>query len=293
MFIRRNRVEAVAEAFSLMGYEGLIRFDSKEPEYATIKTLYEHGLSPEFLALTVVCAGVNDFQLGAGGAEAYWSSLTEIVSRNLSNIRSVEDVRRVMEEHLKEPVCKRLITLRRERLRRFFGSGFPKWLMSNLDKARGDPRGFWIRLAQSLNNELKQKTVVFTVKVFDLFNLVVYGEYLSLPYDIPIPVDVHVARVALSSGIVGDVKEELVRRAWAMVAEGMSKRWRIHVSLLRLDSLVWQIGKIMSRQRFERASCKDAIIRYLSRELKIPSEHARAIAEEMMYNIEILREIHL
>lgn len=89
--------------------------------------------------------------------------------------------------------------------------------------------------------------MAFTVNVFDLFNLVVYKEYLPLPYDIPIPVDIHVTRVALSSGIVGSMEEEAVRRAWAMVAKSLTRRLGRPVSLLRLDSLVWRIGKLMNR----------------------------------------------
>jgi len=58
-----------------------------------------------------------------------------------------------------------------------------------------NPKEVWYRLAEVLNNKPQQKTIVFAMKVLDLITLIAKGHYAKFPLNIPIPLDMHVARM--------------------------------------------------------------------------------------------------
>ncbi|MEM2914466.1 MAG: hypothetical protein QXH91_03570 [Candidatus Bathyarchaeia archaeon] len=72
-----KRIEIVAELFVNLGFDRIIRFDCLEPEYAALKKIFKLNTQPEYLGLIALSAGVIDFQLGLGGAERFWKTLSE------------------------------------------------------------------------------------------------------------------------------------------------------------------------------------------------------------------------
>ena len=134
------------------------------------------------------------------------------------------------------------------------------------------------------------------MKVLDLISLLVNGSYANFSRDVPIPLDVHVARMALYSGIIegdgSEISEQAIQRnkrvflrAWGDVAEGVSKMLGRRISPLRIDSLVWQLSKEAQKAGYKRNHAIRYIIRYLVDVANIDENAARNVAQELAYNM--------
>ncbi|RLE50497.1 MAG: hypothetical protein DRJ33_07360, partial [Candidatus Methanomethylicota archaeon] len=120
--------------------------------------------------------------------------------------------------------------------------------------------------------------------------------YASFPKKVPIPLDVHVARMALYSGIVEDglpenLKDNIQRikdiflMAWSYVAEKVSEILNKDISPLRIDSLIWQLSKEAQKVNYERRHAAKYIVRYLVGKAGISESAAIKVAQELTYNM--------
>lgn len=276
--VNLNRINELSEALASLGFEGIIRFDLYEPEYHALKNIYLSGVEPKYLSLTGVLAGISDYQLGYGGAEVYWNTL-ESTFKKFGVISSLGQVEILMKAFLSEPINARFRNTKIQRINKLFKSNFCRWLVENYDKLLADPVEVWKRLATDLGSGMYKKTIVFAMKVYDLVNLIVNNEYLPFPRDIPIPVDFHIRNMAISSGIVEYSTDDEVRHAWNLVSEKVSSLLNKNVNPLRIDSIIWQLGKIAYKNRLNRDDIPNAILNYL-RKLDIPDKTARIITNE-------------
>lgn len=258
MVCDQDRVNDVASAFSTIGIEGIEAFDEEEPEYETLVTLTNRYESDSHLALLSVMAGLSDFQL-AIDAQTYWNSLEEI-SLDYGSLNSVQDVNNIMNRFLDEPVNARYTKMKRNRLVKLNKNGFPEWFLDNYPVK--SPDEVWEQTAIDLGGRRKMssKTVVLAMKILDIHNLIVNGAYLHFPDDIDIPVDVHVKRVAIFSGITSLSEAEQVRQCWAEVADQIEANLGANISLLRIDSVIFQFGQLISQAGFDPSdSCQKLI----------------------------------
>ncbi len=255
-----DRVNDVASAFSTIGIEGIEAFDEEEPEYDTLVTLTDRYESDSYLGLLSVMAGLSDFQL-AIDAQAYWNSLEEIALDH-GSLNSVQDVNTIMNEFLDEPVNARYTEMKRDRLVKLNENGYPEWFLENYPVR--SPDEIWEQTAIDLGGRKKMssKTVVLAMKILDIHNLIVNDAYLDFPDDIDIPVDIHVQRVALFSGIASSSEAELVRRCWAEVADRIEAELGTNISLLRIDSVVFQFGQLISKAGFDPDDSRQKIIEH-------------------------------
>lgn len=239
--MRKERVEAVSEAIADIGYEGIVAFDQFEPEYSTIEDLYQEFEYTDLVQLLVTCATTQDFQLN-GDAQAFWQTLTE-VSLNHSSLNTLDDVAEILWKFMEEPVNARFNDMKSDRLEKLLYSGFPEWFLANHRDA--EPFEMWERLASAIENEKRKKTVVLSMKIYDISHLIDTGEYLEFPYNIPIPCDLQVERVSETSGIVDSTETDEVMTAWAEVMKRVSEQIGHPISLLRIDSIIWQAGQLI------------------------------------------------
>ncbi|MFC7213724.1 N-glycosylase/DNA lyase [Saliphagus sp. GCM10025334] len=239
--MRKERIEAVSEALAGIGYEGIVAFDQFEPEYRTIERLYRKFEETDSVQLLVTCATTQDFQLN-GDAQAFWRTLTE-VSLEHDSLDSLNNVEAVLWEVMEEPVNARFNSMKSARLEKLLNSRFPEWFLANHRDA--EPFEVWERLANGIENEKRKKTVVLSMKIYDIAHLIETGEYLEFPYDIPIPCDLQIERVSKTSGIVNSTETSEVMAAWAEVMERVSEKVGHPVSLLRIDSIIWQAGQVI------------------------------------------------
>jgi N-glycosylase/DNA lyase len=127
---------------------------------------------------------------------------------------------------------------------------------------------------------MKRKTIVFAMKVYDIIHLIENGTYLDFPQNIPIPCDLQVERVARTSGITDSEQEDEVMSAWAEVASQVSDGLGKSISLLRIDSIVWQSGQIIGEHEPHQEAARDALIEYFE-EVDIETEEAETLAKAL------------
>lgn len=273
-----DRVSGVAQAFGELGYDGIIAFDANEPEFhAFSETVLDIG-TERHAALLGILAGSQDFQL-AGNAQLFWEELETSVA-GFGRLDSLEDVRTTMDRFMDRPVNARFNNMKRGRLEKLYASGFPRWFIETYGEV--EPLRVWEELADGLENPMRRKTVVLAMKVYDLVHLIAHDEYLDLPADIPIPCDLQVERVARTSGIVDDHVEDgvAIMDAWAAVASRVGERVGRSVSLLRIDSVVWQAGQHIGRSEPDEGVARRALVEHFEA-VGVGARQGNRLAEEL------------
>jgi N-glycosylase/DNA lyase len=277
--MNRTRINEVSEAIASLGYGGIVQFDKAEPEYGFLLSARDRFDSDTHTALLSLLATTQDYQL-AGDAQLFWQTLEETVQER-STLSSVQDVNETLADFLEKPVNARLREQKRDRLVRMQENGFGDWFVENHDNV--DPIRIWEKLADSLETTMEKKTVVLAVKVYDIFNLIKNGQYLDIPTDVPIPCDLQVERVAASSGIVEN-EDGPVMDAWAEVMEGVNEKLNRPVSMLRIDSIVWQSGQIISDNNDQYEPSRHALTKYFA-DVGLNEEESQRLSQEFIYGI--------
>jgi N-glycosylase/DNA lyase len=275
MVMTDDRIDAVAGAIAALGHDGITAFDREEPEYDPLQTIDDRADSDPHVALLGICAGVVDYQL-AGDAQRFWPAF-EHVTLEHGPPGSVTEVQDVLATFMDQTVNARLNSQKRMRLAKLFDSGFADWFVDHHDRAL--PIEVWDRVADALDNRMSKKTVVMAMKVYDVLHLIRTDEYLDLPIDIPVPCDLQVQKVARTSGIVMDDDDASVMNAWGAVTERVNEHLDTPVSMLRVDSIVWQAGQQIDEADFE--GSRTTLERYFT-SIGIDDDHADRLAREFV-----------
>lgn len=271
-----ERVDEVANSISSLGYRGIILFDQEEPEYQTFTTFSNELGDEPYRALLGICAGTADYQL-AGDAQLFWNELERVALAH-GQLNSTSDVKSILGDFMEANVNARLNQQKRTRLVKLFDSGFADWFIENYGAVQ--PLAVWERLADALDNPMKRKTIVFAMKVYDIIHLIENDIYLDFPQDIPIPCDLQVERVAHTSGITDSESEDEVMSAWAEVASQVSDELGRSISLLRIDSIVWQSGQIIGSHEPSQERAREALTEHFE-EVGIETDQASQLAETL------------
>jgi N-glycosylase/DNA lyase len=279
--ISTDRIERIAEAITGLGYSGIIKFDETEPEYEFLTSAVDEFDSDSHLALLSILAATQDYQL-AGDAQKFWRTLEETLFEH-RELASESDVNRILNDFLQEPVNARLQEQKRDRLIRMANNGFGEWFLNNHPDV--DPIRVWEEIARALETEMDRKTVVIGVKIYDIFNLVVNGKYLELPTDVPIPCDLQVERVAVASGLTDTEDKGSVMEAWARVMQSVNDDLEKPVSMLRIDSIVWQAGQIISRNDDQRTASRRALREHFD-EVGLKEQDSERLARELTVGLD-------
>jgi len=274
--MNQDRVDSVANSISALGYEGIILFDEEEPEYQTFTTLSTELGDEPHRCLLGVCAGTADYQL-AGDAQLFWNELEQAALAH-GQLDSTNDVKAILGDFMEASVNARLNQQKRTRLIKLFDNGFADWFIENYDEVQ--PLSVWEHLAEALDNPMKRKTIVFAMKVYDIIHLIENGSYLDFPQDIPIPCDLQVERVAHTSGITDSENEDEVMAVWAEVASQVGDDLGRPISLLRIDSIVWQSGQIIGDYEPNQEAAREALIEHFEH-IGLDGKQAGNLAEEL------------
>ncbi|MEM2914465.1 MAG: N-glycosylase/DNA lyase [Candidatus Bathyarchaeia archaeon] len=183
---------------------------------------------------------------------------------------------------LYNPVNAQYLQIKKNRIRKIFIEGFADWYLNNYRYLRENPLILWSKLAEILNSPMNKKTIVFSMKAFDISNLICHGDYLPFPLDIPIPVDFHIKRATISAGLLDKYEDdELFRHVWSLVLRKVREKIGRNITLLRLDSIVWQIGKILYSCGYEKEPSRKSIEKYLTIKIGVENALAKKIAIEL------------
>jgi len=290
ILIVEERINTIAKLLSELGFDGIIEFDKRDPGYKMLK-LIARMREIEGVYAIALCAGINDFQLLKGGAEEYWHTLY-LTYREFRSEKGVigRDATKLFELFflfLKKAINARLHSIKLKRTKALCKSSLMKDLLSNLNKYKQNPLVLWKTLAKVLRTGTSKKTIVVSMKLFDIANLVVEGKYLDFPKNIPIRVDIHTIDVSISSGIVSKYTSSSdIIKAWLNVLDIVNLEIYPKVNLLRIDSIVWQIGKIIYQARFDKTLSEQLLVKYFVEEIDIEREIAERMAKEFTYNVD-------
>jgi hypothetical protein len=69
--------------------------------------------------------------------------------------------------------------------------------------------------------------------------------------------------------------------AWATVMETVSEEVGHHISLLRIDSIVWQSGQIIGNHEPDQKAAQDALIRHFVEQVEVDRQAAETLAHEL------------
>jgi len=273
------RHKIIADLLAKLGYEVIVEFDRREPEYAALSILRDQGTEPPYLALAAVSTGVVDYRLARGGAEKLWNALVQASGGR--SLNSIPDVYETVMKVLDQPVCALLNRQKRRRVNRLYQSGYAAWLVENYDEVSREPMQAWRRLASALRNRMYQKTVVFAVKALDIAHFISHGRYLPLPPHVPLPVDFHVRNITISAGLLPDyVDDQDYVDAWAKVLEELNAKLEEKINLLRLDSIAWQLGKTLYKAKYHPEESRRRIVSRLV-EMGADPRLAEQLAQEL------------
>jgi len=127
--MNEQRIDAVADAISSVGYDGIAAFDKTEPEYETLQLLYAEFGNEAHVKLLGICAATQDYQLN-GDAQAFWREL-EKTALEYETLDSTQTVRELLGDFMEADVNARLNEQKRHRLLKMFQAEFDEWFVQN------------------------------------------------------------------------------------------------------------------------------------------------------------------
>jgi N-glycosylase/DNA lyase len=283
-----DRISAVARALALVpkdAYEGL---DTNEPEWPLFSRLsrIEHPWG----VISTLAFGLCDYQLGAGGAAAYWAAIDGLLGE--LPIDSAENLTRFVAHLVQQPVSNRLASQKRNRVRRLVESNLPALCAERtLRELGGEAHELWSRLAVVMHQRQDAKTIAFAMKCFDLLHKAATGQYAVIE-NAPIIVDLRIARASLASGMLqipDTTVTEALQDATTIAIDNhqlIVDSWRAvqtmsgGLSLFRIDSLLWQVAEPIYQERQHRGRAIEQAAHLLAA-AGIDRQTARLVATEL------------
>ncbi len=267
--IRHGRVEALANALLPLGVEGAKRIERGDPQFHAVSKLARALGDPALVAVLVVANALVSYRLTLPGEE-YWAEFAEAAAKIYASsrpglygffssfLRSCRGNRRLVDQKL-------------ARIKKFEDSGFPRLLEESFHHyaTPGGLLELWGRLA-SLFGSREAKTVVFAVKMFYYVALTVEPG-LTAPEEILIPVDLRVALLAATSGIVADGGwREAWHRGYGREKQVVLEAWRLvsassRIPLLHLDAVIWLAGRAAREAGYKGREARRRAVALLSK----------------------------
>jgi len=224
-----------------------------EPEWRVMEQFYDKF---DFgrLSVLMVATGLNDYML-KGNAESYWSSIQEH-SKGLNNTRSIDEIWESLDNFYQK---ERLQKIKRKRLKRFLYSKLgseelwnssPEWVSRKFQGIRN-------KLAKTMNQDKNQKTIVFAMKTLGILLLMAKEKQNVKLSDFPkieIPVDSRITKFTekLSGTDHPSGVHKEIQDFWSEVLDQLNEKYRSKglvkdITMIHLDSLIWQITPLIER----------------------------------------------
>ena len=242
--------------------------------------------------LLTLALALSDYQLGPGGATVYWAEADRLLDGHA--VESSDDMLPFMEALMTRPVAARLAQAKVDRVGRLLASNIPGQVADGV--AAVDAGALWENLANALGGDRNAKTIVFALKTLGLLHLRATGRRMRLPDELPIPVDLRIARVSLSAGLiappagvdvvaamenVGQIAADMrgpIIDAWREVAQ------HIGLTAPEFDSLLWQIAVPLHSHRRSRPESTRAVSALLEQR-GAESAGAQRVADELTWGL--------
>jgi len=258
------------------GVQPVLRLEESDPQLHAVARVA--GVDPGYALLTSVLVALVSYRLAARGEE-WWSCYGEYFSER-GPVGDPLEAARLVEAFLYD--CPAGALQRRAKARRVWRAA--RGARDALERLAGDPlqilssgRILLDPLARALGQEPWRKTIVFAVKMAYYTARTQLRDPVPAPLDTPLPVDLRVSCLTVTSGLAPGVSPDRLLRdprpvleAWGVVA-GESG-----IPPLNLDSLLWLVGWAarLPDQREAARAIEDRLLPYYG-------PHASLIAREL------------
>lgn len=241
MKIDEYRIRQVTDVFRDLGIEGAKAFEDIDEQYhAVMKAAESCGI--ELTSMFFYVNALVSYKLKMKG-EVFWRIYAETVS---SKCRDLDDWEHIV-EHVKSftrmynNLAYEYKVARLDRIRRCIG--LKDYVLSR----------DYIKLARETAKCLKtlesSKTILFSVKMAYYVHRIA-DPSIVLPYELPIPVDIRVACITYTSGIIdinGDCREPYIKRIMQNFRKVQLIWNRIAceagIPPLHIDAVLWYLGR--------------------------------------------------
>lgn len=246
--INEFQIQRCADAIiDNMSEEDIELFDKNEPEYAVLKQLKEI-MSEEALVNLALGASIINYQLGTGGADAFWPALQETVAITDYDYETPKGGYKILKHFLNNyKVNNRIRNARNKRLDKWYKSGFSEWLFENYDREK--PMVTWYKYADSVDAEMFKKTIEVGMKQLDIIHFLYEKNYIDFKVRVPIPVDIQVRNICSIAAMVPPVAKDnqkvnkSVRLACQKLIQRMDDHYDLSMNVFRVDSILFQLGQ--------------------------------------------------
>ena len=237
-------------------WQGIVR---EEPEWHQMEGFLSRLGYGKF-AVLMIATGLNDYQLKGRAEVAYWPPLCEHL-QGASEPKTISDMETLLNSFYQ---TERLYTTKLKRLKRFMSSPLAGRLWTTSPRGAESPFvEIWQELSQTMRQKPAAKTIAFAMKCLGISLLMVrlYGFDFGT---IPIPVDLRVRRFTERAGLPTGSDREL-QEAWQGILAAL-QRDEPRITMIHLDSLVWQIASLEKQELVAYFNRLDAsgVGRYLS-----------------------------
>jgi len=212
-----------------------------EPEWKWMQPLSQAWKFGHFAALFVTL-GLNDYQTKGKADVNYWPKVVPQIPRQPDPANPLQLIDLLKPFYSKE----RLAQTKLERLERFVRSDLCHKIWTSSSAAiAADFKEIWQSLGRTMNQQPDKKTIAFAMKCLALALLMV-GETEFDFGAIPAPVSSRIRRISDRLGLPPS-DDATERQRWRTVLNQIRKS-HPEITIVHLDSLVWQIGTLSPRE---------------------------------------------
>jgi len=219
----------------------------KEPEWELMEQFYDK-LDFGRLSVLIVAIALNDYML-KGNAKNYWSSIQEHL-KGLTNNISIYEIKELLINFYEK---ERAHDTKIDRLKKFFNNEltYEKLWNSSPEEVSSHFQEIWDKLANAMKQRKNKKTIVFAMKILGILLLMAKEKQNVQLYEFPkieIPVDLRIIKftkkLSAKNCPSGNYKE--IQDFWSEVLDKLNERYMSKgsgkgITMLHLDSLIWQI----------------------------------------------------
>jgi N-glycosylase/DNA lyase len=253
----RNRAAAIGNVLKHLPVNVWEEIDRQQPEWPVLEALCK--MTEPGNVLAGIALGLSDYQAN-GRSNNFWEQASTLLAQT-GSISTTQEARLLLRAILSRGGV-RLAKIKLARVDRLCNSTLPGWLADfTIQELGSRATPLWEKLAEVMNQRCDAKTIVMGMKMVDQMYKIVTEKYLDFNPRIPIGVDSRIAKISLSSGLVSPpngmtvvqaikgqrldeftkAKKKDIIGAWDGVLSNTNT-----ISILRIDSLAWQLGEIVN-----------------------------------------------
>ncbi|MBE0515861.1 MAG: N-glycosylase/DNA lyase [Methanophagales archaeon] len=218
------------------------RVVKKAPEWQNLVSFSNlYGFGPFSVLMLVI--GLNAYQLKGRAEIAYFPKIRELLEQYPTprTPRELLNLLNLFYAH------ERLNSIKSKRLERFLKSPLASNLWkSSLEEISSNFIRIWGELTQLMGQRPQDKTIAFAMKCLGL-SLLMDREHNFEFNKISIPVDSRVAKLTQRAVLCITMKDQEIQAVWNEILSDL-QRTLPRITMIHLDSLVWQIGSLQESE---------------------------------------------